>query len=63
MKAAKHKKSYRALRLSESFEPAYYAELEAVAREKSVSVAGVLPQAVCLPDRVPLFRPKTEPTG
>lgn len=65
MKAAKRKKPDRAVRLSVSIKPADYAELEAVAREKSVSVAWVIRQAVnaYLSARNPLFRPRTESNG
>ena len=63
--AAKRKKPDRAVRLSVSFKPADYAELATIAREKSVSVAWVVRQAVhaYLSDRAPLFRPKTESNG
>jgi allophanate hydrolase subunit 1 len=63
MKATKRKRSDRAVRLSVSFKPADYADLEAIAREKSVSVAWVVRQAVSayLSARAPLFRPTTEP--
>lgn len=62
MTKAKRSNPDRAVRLSVSIKPADYAELEAVAREKSVSVAWVIRQAVnvYLSQRSPLFRPKPE---
>jgi hypothetical protein len=62
MKAGKQPRSPRAVRASVSFEVDDYAELEAVARQKKVSVAWVVRDAVAryLEERNPLFRSRPQ---
>lgn len=64
MKDTKNKKPEAIVRVSVSFKRPDYAELEAVAREKKVSIAWVVRDAVnaYLTARSPLFRasPNTE---